>query len=136
MLIFLPVYIPGWVLEQKARAGAPEAQYQFAVWCENHCEVIGAFILWPCRPDVLGGYTWLEKAAEQDYPPAVYTLGVRLKYGDFVPKPDNWSGPAGNMFPQPARGQPLIDKALALGYKPRTEERMHYMEVYRRGWGR
>jgi hypothetical protein len=29
----------------------------------------------------------------------MYALGVRLKYGDHVPKPPGWTGAAGNVFP-------------------------------------
>ena len=131
MLLLLPFYVPGWVLMIKARDDNPKTQYELARWHENHCNAIQAWFLWPCEPDVLTGYAWLEKAAQQDYPPAIYTLGVRLKYGDHVPQPANWTGPAGNVFPQPEKGQALIDKALHLGYKPQTDERLHYMKVYR-----
>src|SRR5205809_790708 len=92
ILILLPVYVPGWILMIQASAGNAEAQYELARWYENHCEEIQAWLLWPCEPDVLTGYEWLEKAADQDYPPAVYILGVRLKYGEFVPRPANWTG--------------------------------------------
>jgi hypothetical protein len=131
ILLVLPFYIPGWLLMGKARGGDPEAQYELARWHENHCEAIQEWLLWPCTPDVLTGYVWLERAADQDYPPAVYTLGVRLKYGDHVPRPAHWTGPGGNVFPQPARGKALIDRALQLGYKPQTAERLHYTKVYR-----
>ena len=131
ILILLPFYIPGWILMVKARGGNPQTQYQLARWYEDHCEAIQYWLLWPCQPDVLSGYAWLEKAAQQDYPVAVYTLGVRLKYGHHVPRPPNWTGPAGNVFPQPARGQALIDRALQLGYRPPTTEELHYMKVYR-----
>jgi hypothetical protein len=130
-LLLLPFYIPGWMLMIKARGGNPEIQYELDRWHENHCGAIQDWLLWPCEPDVLTGYAWLEKAAQQDYPPAVYTLGVRLKYGVHVPQPANWTGPAGNVFPQPARGQALIDRALQLGYMPQTDEEFHYMKVYR-----
>jgi hypothetical protein len=63
--------------------------------------------------------------------PALYTLGVRLKYGHHVPEPANWKGPAGNVFPRPDKGQPLIDRARRLGYRPPGREEWHYMEVYR-----
>jgi hypothetical protein len=132
-LLILWFYIPGWILMVRARDGDPEAQYELARWHENHCEAIQAWLLWPCNPDVLTGYAWLEKAAEQDYPPAVYTLGVRLKYGDHVPRPADWTGPAGNVFAQPERGQALIDRALQLGYRPQTDEESHYWKVYRGG---
>jgi len=131
ILLLLPFYIPGWILILKERGGNPEAQYELARWHENHCGAIQEWLLWPCEPDVLAGYAWLEKAADQDYPPALYTIGVRLKYGQHVPRPANWSGPAGNVFPQPAKGQALIDRALELGYKPQTKEEFHYMSVYR-----
>src|SRR5438128_3362366 len=84
ILLLLPSYIPGWILMVKAKRGDPEAQYELARWYENHCEAIQEWLLWPCEPDVLTGYAWLEKAAQQDYPPALYTLGVRLKYGQHV----------------------------------------------------
>ena len=131
ILLVLPFYIPGWILMVKASDGNPQLHYELARWHENHCGAIQNWVLWPCNPDVLTGYAWLEKAAQQDYPPALYTLGVRLKYGQHVPRPANWSGPGGNVFPQPKRGQALIDRALKLGYKPQTTEELHYMKVYR-----
>src|SRR5437588_251958 len=81
--------------------GDPAAQYELARWTENHCERLGSIILWPCQPDVLSRFAWLEKAAAQDYPPAVYLVGVRLMHGEHIPKPPDWTGPAGNHFPQP-----------------------------------
>jgi hypothetical protein len=131
VLVLLPIYIPGWVLMIKAGDGNPEAEYELARWHENHCGALQEWLLWPCTPDVLTGYAWLEKAAQQDYPPAVYTLGIRLKYGLHVPRPANWTGPDGNVFPQPKRGQALIDKALQLGYRPQTTEELHYARIYR-----
>lgn len=132
-LMFLCVYMPGWVLMPAAHRGDPEAQYNLARWTENHCEQVGSIILWPCEPDVLGGFAWLEKAAAQDYPPAVYLVGVRLKHGEHVPRPPGWEGPAGNHFPQPEKGQPLIDRALKLGFVPPPgDEVSYYMRVYRR----
>lgn len=133
VLLFLWVYVPGWILMAQARNGDPVAQYNLAQWTENHCEKLGAIILWPCRPDVLGGYAWLEKAAAQDYPPAVYLVGVRLKHGNHVPKPPDWSGPVGNHFPQPEKGQKLIDRAIELGFTPPPgDEVSYYMRKYRR----
>jgi TPR repeat protein len=117
----------------QANRGDPVAQYELARWTENHCEQLGSVILWPCEPDVLGGFAWLEKAAAQDYPPAVYLLGVRIKYGEHVPKPPDWNGSAGNAFPQPEKGQKMIDRALQLGFKPPPgDEVSYYMRVYRR----
>jgi TPR repeat protein len=60
------------------------------------------------------GYAWLEKAANRNYPPAIYALGVRTKHGIHVPRPKDWDGPVGNVFDQPLRGQALIDKAITL----------------------
>lgn len=133
VLVLLTFYVPGWILMVRARGGDPDVQYELARWHENHCEAIQQWLIWPCEPDVLAGYAWLDKAAQQDYPPAVYTLGVRLKYGQHVPRPENWTGPGGNVFPQPVRGQTLIDRALELGYEPSTPEEVHYMRVYRAG---
>ena len=93
---------------------------------------IGEFVLWPFSPDVLGGYALLKKAAALDYPPAVYAVGVRLKHGDHVPRPPSWNGPAGNHFPQPERGQVLIDKAIQLGYEPSIKEEHFYWQQYRK----
>src|SRR5438132_1447044 len=132
--IILSVYIPGWRLHARASAGDPAAQYEFARWTENHCEELQNILIWPCGPDLLAGYAWLEKSAAQDYPPAVYLVGVRLKYGDFVPKPPGWKGPDQNMYPQPARGQELIDRALRLGFKPPSgDDRSYYFGCFRRG---
>src|SRR5262245_1662377 len=134
LVIALAFYIPGWVLYFKANAGDPVSQYEYARWTENHCGNLNAIIIWPCSPDLLGGFAWLEQAAAQDYPPAVYLVGLRLKYGDFVPKPAWWVGPEnGNIFAQPKRGQDMIDRALKLGYKPRPgDERSYYARVFRR----
>jgi hypothetical protein len=82
---------------------------------------------------VLGGYAWLEKAAAVDYPPAVYAKGVRLKFGQHVPRPADWEEPpGGNVFPQPERGQALIDKAIRLGYQPTIDEDYFYWRQYRK----
>ena len=132
-LIVLWVYVPGWILMARAYGGEAEAQYKLAQWTENHCKQLGNVILWPCQADVLGGFAWLEKAAAQDYPPAVYLVGVRLKYGTHVPKPPGWDGPGGNWFPQPERGQKLIDRALELGFQPPPGDERSVYWRYRRG---
>ena len=130
-LVTLPFYVPGWWLMWRARDGDAPTLYRLAKWHEMHCERVGALILWPCQPDVLTGFACLERAAKKDFPPALYAVGVRLKHGEHVPEPPNWNGPGGNVFPQPERGQPLIDKALQLGYKPIVEEDLFYWHVYR-----
>jgi TPR repeat protein len=130
VLLLLPGYIRGRILTPKAESGDAASQYELARWHENHCQIIQDWFYWPCEPEVLTGYAWLEKSAQQDYPPAVYTLGIRFKYGQFVPRPPNWTGSDG-VFPQPERGQALIDRAIQLGYKPRTKEEWHYFSEYR-----
>ncbi len=130
-IIISVLTVPGTILKGQAIRGNPRAQYKYAKWCENQSDRINGVILWPSAPDVESGYNWLERAAKQDYPPALYALGVRLKYGDFVPKPFKWEGPDGNVFSQPKRGQPYIDRALKLGYKPLVEERIFYWQVFR-----
>lgn len=132
VLLFLCIYIPGWALIAGANRGNPAAMYELARWTERHDEQIGQFIPWPFSPDVLGGYAWLEKAAARDFPPAVYALGVRLKQGNHVPRPPDWEGPGGNHFPQPERGQKLIDKAIELGYQPTIPEEYFYSQQYRK----
>jgi hypothetical protein len=132
VLLFLWVYVPGWVLMIKAHRGGAAAMDELARWTENHDERLGVFVLWPITPDVLGGYAWLERAAAQDYPPAVWLVGVRLKYGIHVPQPPNWQGAAGNVFPQPERGQAEIDRAIRLGFQPPPDEERYYWQVYRR----
>ncbi|MDX1968021.1 MAG: hypothetical protein SFV23_12675 [Planctomycetaceae bacterium] len=132
LLIVLSAEVPGWALMLRARQDDPAAMYELARWTENRAEDLGEWLPYPGSPNVLGGYALLERAAEYDYPPALYAVGVRLKFGDFVPEPPNWTGPGGNVFPQPERGQPLIDKALALGYQPSVEE-IHFYWWYRTG---
>lgn len=132
LLLFLWVYVPGCVLMCKANRGDRAAMYELARWTEKHDEQIGELVLWPFSPDVLGGYAWLQKAAALDYPPAVYAMGVRLKHGDHVPRPADWNGPGGNHFPQPEKGQVLIDKAVRLGYRPAIKEEYFYWQQYRR----
>jgi hypothetical protein len=131
-ILFLWVFVPGWVLMVKAHSGNPVAMYDLAQWTENHDSQIGAIVLWPFLPDVLGGFAWLERAAQKDYPPAVWLVGVRLKYGDHVPEPPNWQGASGNYFPQPERGQAEIDRAIRLGFKPPADEETYYWQVYRK----
>ncbi|HEX3357051.1 MAG TPA: hypothetical protein VHS31_08780 [Tepidisphaeraceae bacterium] len=133
-LLLLIVYIPGWLLYAKAAKGDPAAEYRYAQWLENHSDQLGDIILWPVEPDALGGYAWLEKAAAKNYPPAVWLVGVRLKHGLFVPEPRGWTGPGGNSFEQPDRGQPMIDRAInQLGYMPPEREETFYDLHYRRG---
>lgn len=131
-VVALPFYIPGWWLMLRGSRGDGASLYQLARWHENHCEKVGAFILWPCSPDVAAGYRALERSAAAGYTPAIYALGVRLKYGDHVPEPPGWTGAAGNVFDQPERGQPLIDQALRAGYTPRVEERLFYWQEFRK----
>jgi hypothetical protein len=135
IVLVLALYLPGLPLYLRAMRGEPAAQYQYARWTETQCERIGAIILWPCEPNVLGGYRWLERAAAQDYPPAVYLVGVRLKHGIHVPRPQGWTGPGGNVFSQPERGQAMIDRAVnELGFGPAPDEQTYYWQVYRRGY--
>jgi hypothetical protein len=74
-IIGLSVYVPGWVLFLKANSGDAASQYKFARWTETHCEELENILIWPCSPDLLGGYAWLEKAAAQDYYPLCISLG-------------------------------------------------------------
>lgn len=131
LALFLWVYVPGWLLMQKADRGDPVAMYELARWTENHDEHIGMFIPWPVVPDVLGGYACLERSAALNYPPAIYAIGVRLKYGEHVPRPDDWTGADGNYFPQPNRGQVYIDRAIHLGFRPTGDEKTFYWKQYR-----
>ena len=133
-VFLLSVYVSGWWLYSKTAKGDPAAQYRYAQWRENHSERIGSVVLWPVEADVLGGYGWLEKAAAQDYPPAVWLVGVRLKHGVHVPRPPGWTGPGGNVFEQPELGQAMIDRAVnQLGYRPPAGEDEVYWQHYRRG---
>lgn len=137
LYILLVFHFPGWQLRSKAHEGDAASQYNYARWIENHDGNLSALVIWFGRPDLLAGYGWLEKAAEQDYAPAVYLVGLRLKYGDFVPRPPEWPEwrePMGNIFCQPDRGQALIDRALRLGFQPPPgDERSYYIRVFRRG---
>ena len=135
-LVTVPFYVPGWWLMLRSRSNDPSTLYRLSRWHERHAEQIGDLILWPFEPDVASGFACLERAAAQDFPPALYAVGVRLKHGELVPKPPNWTGPAGNHFPQPERGQPLIDKALRLGFKPIVSEELFYTHVFRGLWER
>lgn len=131
-LVVLPFYVSGWLLMVSANRGDAEAMYQLARWHENHSERIGAVILWPFPSNTQGGYAILEKAALMGSVEATYALGVRLKHGQFVPRPPGWHGATGNWFPQPERGQALIDQALESGYEPSVkEEEEFYWRVFR-----
>lgn len=128
LLLFASVFVPGWILMIRAHHGDPAAMYELARWTENHNEVIGEYVLWGYESDVVGGFYWLQKAADLGYAPALYAVGVRVKKGLHVPRPPTWDGPAGNSFAQPSRGQLLIDKAIQLGYQPTTPEEAFYSE--------
>lgn len=133
-LVLLWNFVPGGVYWLRTHAGDASAMYELARWTESHDEDIGEIVLWPFQPNVLGGYRWLEQAAALKHPPSLYAVGVRLKHGIFVPEPPNWTGPGGNVFEQPERGQPLIDEAIRLGYQPKTSEEHFYFGEYRRVW--
>lgn len=125
-------YGKGMVIEYKAGPNNPEAQFQLARWKENHCEKIHQLILFPCNPDVKGGFQALQKAAKWNHPKATWLVGVRYKHGIFVPKPDNWTGKAGNVFPQPKRGQRYIDRSVnELGFDPPSDGVEFYWHTYR-----
>jgi hypothetical protein len=79
----------------------------------------------------LTDHAWLEKTARQDYPAAVYPLGVRLNYDEHVRQPEGWTGPGSHRFPRPERGRRLSDRARGLVCRPQTEEALHYRNVYR-----
>lgn len=133
LLLLLWIYVPGWILMVRVKFGNPGAMYDLALWTERHDEEIGQFMLWPFGSDKIGSYVWLEKAARLDYPPALYAFGWRLKYGVGVPRPVDWTGPGGNVFDQPERGQLFIDRALELGFKPSVPEREFFAEEYWKG---
>lgn len=125
----LSVFAPAWLLEAKAKRGDPGAQYRLAKWHCTHRARISAVVYWPFRYDPLGGYRWLESAAAQEYPPALYALGVCLKQGVGVPRPPNWNGPAGRAR-QPEQGQVYIDKAIEMGYVPVVKEEAFIWHVF------
>ena len=100
----------------------PATMYRYSKWAESCNEWINKIVIWPFVDDDLAGYSWLERAAELNYPPALYCLGWRLKTGRCVPKPEGWKGPSGNAFPQPEKGQPLIDRALQAGFVPSDQD--------------
>jgi hypothetical protein len=126
-----PIYQRGIQLSRQAKSGDARAQFRYARWLENAPEVIGSRILWPTGPDVRGGYLWLERSATAGYPPALYLQGIRLKYGEFVPEPEGWKGPGG-VYPQPERGQTLINQASKAGFhRPVKGEETYYWTVYR-----
>lgn len=105
------VFSSGAPLRREAKAGNAAAQYEYARWVDRHD--------WGDRFE---GYRWLQKSAAQDYPPALFALGSRLKHGTAVPRPEGWTGPGGNVFAQPQRGQKLIDRAVELGFLPKTND--------------
>lgn len=126
----LSVFMPGWRLQVEAERGNALAQYRLAKWYCIYPRQIDRYIIWPFRPDPLASYHWLEMSAAQGFPPALYALGVHLKYGIGVPQPRNWKGPAGNVFRQPDRGQLYIDQAIARGYVPVVDEDLFIYHVF------
>lgn len=122
----LYVYIPGWVLMHKANREDPNAQYELGRWYVNN------YIAYQLGADVDSSRYWVERAAKHKYPPALYSLGIMYKYGYFVPEPKGWTGPGGNVFPQPKKGQLVIDEAISLGFKPPVREDEFYWHVFRK----
>ena len=132
-LLLSSQFIPGLLLRAKANDGDVAAQYRYARWLENHSEKINELLLWPSSPQVLEGYSWIDRAAEAGHLPSIYMKGIRLKYGNHVPEPQEWNGPGGNHFPQPELGQKYIDEALSKGFRPLSDvgEEYYYWHVYR-----
>ncbi len=108
---FLIIHVPKWKLEHRAQKGDPTAQFELSRWYaakgfHNYDSTQWA----PC-------FHWLALSAGQDYPPALYSLGIIYKYGNFASSPSGQlEVPAKQR--QLAKGQALIDKALVLGFKP------------------
>jgi hypothetical protein len=123
------IFVPGWLLMAEASQGDAAAQYRLAKWYCIYPRKIDRVLYWPVRPDRFASYAWLERAAAQDYPPAIYALGVRIKRGFGVPRPPDWMGSVG-WYPQPERGQALIDKAIRLGYVPIVDEASFHYHVF------
>lgn len=128
------VYTQGLWLRMRASDTNAAGQLRYAKWLESHSETISSFVLWPTSPDVDGGFAWAEKAAINGDAEAMYIVGVRLKYGMFVPRPASATGVGVNVFPQPQAGQMWIDRAIAKGYVPPAgiPEEQYYSRVYRR----
>ncbi len=125
-VLFGWVYITGSLLQIGAMRGDARSQYEYARWVACHRDSICDIIAVPISaPNQLESFAWLERAAAQQYPPALWLTGVRLKYGLFVPVPPHWNGP-GDLFPQPKRGQVLIDRAKEFGYMPPTGDEEQY----------
>lgn len=129
-LIVIPFYCDGMKLQRLAQAGNVRAQYELARWYEGHCSAINQWVIWPCRPDVQSGYEHLEKAASQDLPIALYTLGVRLQHGIHIPLS---AGPSkGKRYWEVIRGLELMDRAIDLGFQPpNMSEWEFYLSIYR-----
>lgn len=127
------VHVHGLWLRSQAGDNNASGQLRYAEWAETHAEDIGSFVLWPESPDVEEGFRWTERAATNGDVTAMYLIGVRLKHGIFVPRPSGWSGPEGNVFPQPETGQEWIDRALATGFVPPAgiSEEEYYWRVFR-----
>ena len=128
-IIFLFVYLPGYIYMYEAHyKNDPKSQYELSRWYENHADKINSIIMIPflkAECDVKKGFEWLNRSADNEYPEAIYALGIMYKYGIFVPDPSG-RNTGGNYFPQPEKGQQLIDKAIQAGYKPNVKEEDFY----------
>jgi len=128
----LSVYIPGWVRYAHALKGDPFAEYRYAQWLDIHNgEISNVILIWPVNRFDYRGFRWLEKAAAQQYPPAVWVVGARLRDGWCVPRPPGWTGPGGGNYPQPERGQAMMDHAVNdLGFRPPADVPQFLYQVY------
>lgn len=129
--ISLPFWLPGLYYAFGAYNGNAKSQFELAKWYETHQEKIGSIYFYPFSPNEEKSFAWLKKSSDNGYLLAEYTLGVRLKMGYGVPRPDTWSGSGGNVFPQPEKGQPLIDLAIKNGFKPTAPESDYYPKLFR-----
>jgi len=132
-LVVWSIFYRGYILEDKAMHGDEEAQYSYSRWLENYPDKMNNIFLTNISPDMTESFYWLSESANNGYLPAIYMKGIRLKYGHFVPKPLDWTGPSGNVFAQPTKGQKLIDHALKNGFKPThgVSEDVYYFQVFR-----
>ncbi len=105
----------------RAYQGDAKAMYELARWHESHSGKITVLIPYWNKPNIDDGFKWLHRSASKQFPPAMYCLGVRLKYRILVPIDSIDTN----------EGQSCIDKANRMGFKSVCLEDEFYWQCYR-----
>lgn len=105
-----------------ASLGIPYSQFQLARTLDSGFDRWSAIALVPeVRFEELS-WAYLDLAANNSYPEALYARGARLKRDVFLPV---------KVQASTERGQSDMDKAISLGYKPKVDPKLYHFYIFR-----